>query len=760
MEDQTNDTSESDPMSATEAPEPYDDRLRRLFADRIVDKGLSQQEGFSRVPRYVSEYLIAKYVRPESLEEDIERIKAQLRERLPDVDRRELIKDRLVREGQYVLIDAIEVRVDLRTGQRFATIPSLEERGARIDEDLLRQNPGLLTGGMWGTVRLWYRPEVDPARPVEIVGFTPFQADVTTVNDVIAARREFTTEEWIRLMLASVGLDAAALGSERVCLIVLSRLVPLVESNVNLVELGPRQTGKTFLLRNTSPQAFVVSGGKTTPANLFVNLANRSVGILGTRKVVVFDEIASTSFGDAEATISMLKDYMESGQFSRGAKTYSSDASLVLAGNLDVDGAKPDGRYRHLFEMLPEEIIDAAFLDRIHGYLPGWEIPKITRGTLARGPAFVTDYFGEYLLALRRLEFRGEAHRLVFNQHLTQRDLTAVERIAAGLLKLVHPDGDFTDSELAKIVSLAVEMRQRVHDQLAAIAPGEFRPKTIAFEGMVPSVAVDMRREPAAVQRYDRMNDHALVGEVTGLAVLERAGRVLGGDLIVIEASVAPGGAGIDVTGARDRIIRESVRAAYNLVASRAEALGVPPGRVAASRVLLHLVHLAEERDGPSAGIAFLVAIVSALTGRPVRPALALTGEVSLHGKVTRVGGVAEKVRTAARFGRKAVVIPRDNARDLEALPDEILDAVEVIPVTTVEEVIDAALLEAPVDDGSGADGDAAGPRHGGGDRDADGGRDAAGVDREAAADGGGGGDAGSSLDRGNRQEGTEEHGR
>ncbi|MFO0985249.1 MAG: BREX system Lon protease-like protein BrxL [Planctomycetota bacterium] len=540
---------------------------------------------------------------------------------------------------------------------------------------------------------------MDKARPVEITSFTPFQADVSSVDDVIAARKEFTTDEWVRLMLASVGLDAAAFASDRVRLLLLARLIPLVESNVNLIELGPRQTGKTFLLRNTSPQAFVISGGKATPANLFVNLATRNVGIIGSRKVVVFDEIASTSFEDSEATVSMMKDYMESGQFSRGAKTYSSDASVVLCGNLDVEGDQPDDRYRHLFEMLPDELVDAAFLDRLHGYLPGWEIPKITRASLARGPAFVIDFFGEYLLQLRRVEMRGTVHRLKFNQHLTQRDLVAVERLTAGLAKLLYPDGEMTESELAAISSLAVEMRQRVHDQLAVLSAGEFAHKQIAFQGMVPSLAADMNREPDQVQRYDRMNDHALVGEVTGLAVLQRGkgGSVQGGDLIVIEVSLVPGAPGIEITGGRGKVLKESVRSAYNLVCSRASELQIPSDRLAKHRVLVHLVHIAEEREGPSAGVAFVMGIVSAVTRRPLKPAVAMTGEVSLHGKVTAVDGVAEKVRAAHSYGRKVVVIPRDNARDLETLPDQLLAQIEVFPVETIDEVIEATLLKQPL---------------------------------------------------------------
>ncbi len=671
----------------------FEEKLKRLFGERVVEKGLAREEAFFRLPRYVTEYLIAKYVKPGSVLQDIERLKDEIRNRLPDLDRRELIKDRLMREGHYTLVDQVEARVDLKAEARWAAIPSLDDRDVRIGEPILGANPGLLAGGMWGTVKLWYRPEVDPRHPLEVASFTPFQVDVTTVDDVIEARKEFSTEEWVRLLLSSAGYDAAAFASDRQRLLVLARLLPLVERNLNLIELGPRQTGKTYLLRNTSPHVFVLSGGKATPANLFVNLASRSVGILGLRKVVVFDEIASTTFGDAPATVSILKDFMESGGFSRGAQSYASEASLFLAGNIDVEDGRPHSRYRHLFEVLPAALRDSAFLDRIHGYLPGWEIPKVTRAALSRGPGFVTDYFGEYLLRLRDREFRGEAHRLAFNQNLTQRDLVAVERITSGLLKLIHPDGGATESELAGLASLAVEMRQRVHDQLAVLAPGEFKEKRIAFEGMVPSPAADMEAEGTEeIQRYDRLNHEAVVGEVTGLSALLAGAEVVGADLIIIEASLT-GGSGVEVVGGRGRVLRESVRAAYQLLLSRAEELGIPPDSLTRNRMVVHLLHIAEEREGPSAGAAFVVAMASAATGRPVRPGLAVTGEVSLHGKVTAVGAVGQKALAAVKANRKVLVFPRENAGELAALPDAALSRLELVAVDRIEEVLAAALL-------------------------------------------------------------------
>ena len=221
-----------------------------------------------------------------------------------------------------------------------------------------------------------------------------------------------------------------------------------------------------------SPRVFTISGGKTTPANLFVNLSTKAVGIIGTRKVVVFDEIAHTTFGDEDATISTLKDYMESGQYSRGSLAFAADAGLVFTGNLDVEGNQPHPKYRHLLEPLPEELIDSAFQDRMHAYLPGWEVPKITPDAVSRGVGFVTDYFGEALVRLREDSHIDRVRSVALREGLTKRDHTAVERVGSGLIKLLYPDGNVTDEELREVVMLACEYRQRVHDQLVQAGPG------------------------------------------------------------------------------------------------------------------------------------------------------------------------------------------------------------------------------------------------------------------------------------------------
>jgi ATP-dependent Lon protease len=424
-----------------------------------------------------------------------------------------------------------------------------------------------------------------------------------------------------------------------------------------------------------------------------VNLATRAVGILGTRKVVVFDEIAHTSFGDEDATVSTLKDYMESGQFSRGAKGFAADASLVFSGNLEVAEGHPDDRYRHLFEPLPEPLIDAAFLDRLHGYLPGWEVPKITPGALARGVGFVTDYFGEVLVKLRDDDFRDRFRSLEYAAGTTRRDQVSVERLGSGLVKLLYPDGKFADDELREIAALAAELRQRVHNQLTEIAPGEFKPRLIGCLGVTEHTAADLRGPAKEVSpEEDRLNREAVVGAVTGLSVVERDGAPIGGDLMLIQVSAFAGTGRLEVTGLHGRVLKDSVQTAYNLVRSRGHELGVPERRLREHVVAVHLVRIAEPKDGPSAGLAFVAGIVSALTGRAVRPGHALAGEVTLHGEVTAVGGLPHKLRAAARAGRRVVLVPAENLRESAYRSGSVTGEIEVVPVRTIQEALDRVL--------------------------------------------------------------------
>ncbi|GBD35767.1 Lon protease [bacterium HR36] len=673
---------------------PLDQKARQVFGERVVLKSLALRAQFQRIPRYVGEFLIAKYVRPETWQQDLARIQERLRDHLPDVDKREWWKNELLRRGQITILDFIEVRVNLRTGQRWAYVRALGDQQVQVGESLLEENPNLLMGGMWGTATIEYRPEQSRDAPNHLVAFRPFQVQVHDCTPYIEGRKQFTTDEWIELMLTSCGYHPEAFPQRRTRLLLLCRLIPLVERNVNLIELGPRQTGKTFLLRNLSPRVFTISGGRSSPANLFYNLARRSVGIIGTRKVIIFDEIASTSFADEEATLSILKDYMESGHFSRGNQAFTSEASIVMCGNLDVSDGQPADHYRHLFEPLPSELIDAALLDRIHGYLPGWEIPKLTPQSLATGVGFVTDYFGEVLVQLRNEDFQPYVRQVRFAEGITQRDQVAVERLASGLLKILYPHRQFSEEELREVVQLASELRQRVHEQLCIIAPGEFRPRLIGYPGMAVHHALDLRRIPRAALVEDRLNHEAVVGAITGLAVIrDDKGNACSGDLVVVQVSAnAAHSASLEITGVQAKVLEDSVRTAYHIVEANLTRLGIEAGRFRQAKVIVHLVRIAQPREGPSAGLAFVLGIVSALSGRPAKPGVAVTGEVSLHGQVLGVGALAHRIKAAADAGRKTILVPAENAAEVKNLPSELLDQVTIFPVSTIFEAVEATL--------------------------------------------------------------------
>ncbi len=669
-----------------------DKKAHALLGDKVVVKSLASSAAFNRLPRYVSEYLIAKYVKPETWKADIANIQSKIAELLPDMDRRELLKDKLLSRGEVTLIDLVEVRIDLRGGQRIARLPALGDIKVRVGASLTEENPGLLLGGLWGTAKVKYAPEMDADAPNELVTFTPFQVGPPDLAAYRAKRAEFTTEEWAGLMLQSAGYAANAFPDFRTKMLLFARMVPLVERNINIIELGPRQTGKTFLLRNLSPRVFTISGGRTTPANLFVNLSTKQVGILGTRKVVVFDEIAHTTFGDGDETISTLKDYMESGQFSRGSIGFASDAGLVFAGNIDVEGTQPHPKYDHLFEPLPGTLIDSAFHDRMHGYIPGWEVPKITPASVATGVGFVIDYFGEVLVKLRDDSFVDAVRAVPMHAGLTRRDQTAVERLSSGLLKILHPDGKWTEPELLAVVTFASELRQRVHQQLCVLAAGEFKPRLIAPASVTHHTAVDLQTK-AVTPIADRLNTEAVVGAVTGLAVLTKGDREFGGDTILIQVSALNGSSGVEVTGLHGATLKDSVRAVYNLIRANFREFNIPEQRLKTQLVAVHLVKIAEAKDGPSAGLAFLIGMVSALSNRAIKPGFAFSGEVALHGEVGAVGGLTHKIAAAVKAGRKTVLIPAANADVLNELSAELKAAVEIKLVATAKEAIALALV-------------------------------------------------------------------
>ena len=462
-----------------------DEKILENLSDRVVLKPLTRwNEAYKEFPRYVMEYLVAKYVEPTSPIPGQQKIDRILTEHYVDSGAKELIKSKIKESGEYILLGQLGVRLDASRDHYWAEVPALGDSYVRVGRKVLKEYGDiLLSGGAWGTMVVEYDPQYElkgRIYPFYIREFTPFQITRLSLEDYIEKRNLFDTWEWIDLLIQSIGFDPAKF-NERERILMLLRLVPFVEANYNLIELGPSETGKTYTYRNTSSHSFVISGGKATPATLFYNVASRKIGILGQKDVVFFDEIANTSFGDPEATISILKDYMQTGKFSRGPQEFSAQASIVLAGNIDTDieKKKPAEHYHHLFSTLPTELSeDPAFLDRLHAFLPGWEMPKIKPDNYAKGYGFVTDYLAEIFTRLRRKNYQIIVDAHISFGKLTGRNQDAIKKTTAGLLKLIfqHRTPETIElDELKLCLNLAIECRQMIIDQLAIIAAGEFK---------------------------------------------------------------------------------------------------------------------------------------------------------------------------------------------------------------------------------------------------------------------------------------------
>ena len=672
-------------------------KLKEIFQGKVVNKALTINTGVDEFPRYVLEYLIDNYCAEETFHEDMEKVVRRLKEAFVYGAEAEKIRHYIRENRQHSIIANLEARLVETEDRYWGMISAINERFVNIPEGIVRQYPMLLSGGMWGTIDLTYdETEIhqNKIRPFKISGFTPFQISVINVDEYLEKRSEFSTDEWIDILINSCGLNPDMM-TRRQKLLYLCRCIPLVESNVNMVELAPRETGKTYLYRNISYYAHVLSGGKATPAQLFINLNTGKIGEVGTRDAVVFDEIANTDFSDPKALVSIMQGYMQDAKFSRGKKEMLAFASLVFVGNIDVQGRMPHEKYYHLFEPFPDFLQVIAFLDRIHAYLPGWEIPKLTPGSYARDYGFITDYFCEIMHELRRIDFLGSLRSrfdlrdlAAASSGLSGRDQRAIMKTASGLLKLLYPHGMLTDEELTEILLLACELRQRVRDQLHFIAPGEY--ERVQLGVRLTDAGTDhapVLHEIGRIQKI-ALPEQPAVGEVIGLAVEGDHGC-----LLHFEMQATRGTGRIVPLGSIQRVMRESIETAAQYVKARHEELGVSAEWRRNFDVAVLATFMGIPKEGPSAGITIATGIISALKNLPVRNDLAMTGEITIMGKVLPVGGIQQKIRAAYDAGIKEVLLPADNLREAQELPEYIRDAVTLTPISHIHDVLDKAFI-------------------------------------------------------------------
>ncbi len=465
-------------------------KLKELFPSEVVNKRLSLTQEVARLPRFISEYVIKDVCGDKPDPKALALLAKFVNRFYPEPKERDRVLNELINKGEYTLLDEFKVTVDPKRGIRRVKIPSLGVNDAMILPSILEEHKALLEAGMWGTATLKYQPpesqgEEQEQTPIQIVKFSPLQYSNISLEEYKRRREEFSTEEWIDVLMNSLGMNPAVY-SERAKLLYISRLIPLVEENVNFVEFGPRATGKSFLFRNISYYVRLYSGGHISPAVLFFHGTFRTIGDIGVRDCVVFDEVSRIRFQNPDEIVGKLKDFMESGEYERGAlRRARSGCSLVYMGNIEVQGPMPVEDYS---TVMPECMRDSAFIDRLHGFIPGWELPKIEQSEvhLSQGYGFITDYFCEIMHELRKESYQyriSDKVRLhADGGKVTIRDQKSILRTTSGLLKLLYPHGKFDDEALKLCLDLAVEYRQRIHNWLCQVSPGEFERKRLGYD--------------------------------------------------------------------------------------------------------------------------------------------------------------------------------------------------------------------------------------------------------------------------------------
>lgn len=654
---------------------------------------------FSRqfpVPTYVVEFLLGRYCAStdqEEINEGLEIVQRQLKSRTVKAGEEELFKARAKENGEVKIIDLITARLDAKTDSYIASLPSLRLNDVRISPSLVNEHERMLTGGFYAEISLNYDAAIaqeSNGRPFGIEALREIQLSKRDVLDTLAAaRKEFTTQEWKELLLRSTGIEASGL-SERQQDAILLRMVPFVERNFNLVELGPRGTGKSHLFQQVSPYAHLISGGKATVAKMFVNNASGQRGLVCQYDVVCFDEVSGISF-DQKDGVNIMKGYMESGEFSRGKENIRADGSIVLVGNFDVD-VEHQQRIGHLFGPMPPEMKDdTAFMDRIHAFLPGWDVPKISKELLTDHFGLVSDFLSECWSQLRnQSRVSLIQNRVFFGGALSGRDTNAVNKTVSGLLKLLYPgDDEISDDDIEWAVRIAMEARRRVKEQQKRIGAAEFR--NTHFSYVMGAEGVEKFVSTPELQSENSIGDDPL--EPGQVWTISPGGSEEHPGLYRIEVNEGPGSGVKILNKPVPPAFKESIGyAEQNLYARSAQLVGDKDPRHHEFTVQLRAFDAS--KSGAKLGMASLVALSTALLKKSVRGGLIIVGEINLGGSVEPIHNPVTIAEIAVEKGATALLMPVACRRQLFDLSDDMATKIDIQYYSDARD----ALLKAIVD--------------------------------------------------------------
>lgn len=668
------------------------EKLIENFAGKIVRKDLTKKikEG-ANVPVYVLEYLLGMYCSTtdeELISQGITTVKNILADNFVRPDEAQKIISKLRERGSYTVIDNVSVKLNFRNDVYEAEFSNLGIKNVPVPEQYASDYERLLCGGIWCIIQLeYFYDEGDKNRcPFIIHKLTPIQMPNLDLDEVIRGRERFTKDEWIDVLLRSIGMEPEKF-NDRVKWLLLTRMIPLVENNFNLCELGPRGTGKSHVYKEISPNSILVSGGQTTVANLFYNMSNKSVGLVGMWDCVAFDEVAGITFKDKDG-VQIMKDYMASGSFSRGKEEKNASASMVFVGNINqsVDVLL---KTSHLFDPFPEAMAcDSAFFDRMHCYVPGWEIPKYRPEFFTNDYGLITDYLSEFLRELRKTSYSDMFDPYFkLGNNLNQRDVIAVRKMASGLMKLVYPHGKCDKEGVQEILRLALESRRRVKEQLKKIGGMEFYDVNFSY---IDNESFSEEFVPVPEQGGGKLIPEGLHKPGQVYTVSRGKSGMIG--VFKLETEMVAGSGKFERTGfGSDREAKEAIETAYRYLKANSRNIS---GTISMTTkdYLMHLQDLNGIGITSQLTLAALVALCSAAMKKPVISSLAILGNLSIGGTIMKVEELANVLQVCLDSGAKKVLLPIAATVDMVSVPPELMGKFNLIFYQSPEDAVFKAL--------------------------------------------------------------------
>jgi len=668
------------------------EKLINIFSGKVVRKDLTKKikEG-ANVPVYVLEYLLGMYCAStdeQAVAEGVDNVKKILADNFVRPDEAQKIISKLRERGSHTVIDKISVKLDIKYDQYIAEFSNLGINNVPISEEYVAKFERLLCGGIWCIVNMeyFYNENDRKSCPFVIRKITPIQMPSLDLDEVKSGREHFTKEEWIDILLRSIGMEPSHF-TERVKWLHLARIMPLIENNLNLCELGPRGTGKSHVYKEISPNSILVSGGQTTVANLFYNMSNKSVGLVGMWDCVAFDEVAGIRFKDNDG-IQIMKDYMASGSFSRGKEEKAALASMVFVGNINqsVDVLL---KTSHLFEPFPAEMSgDSAFFDRMHCYIPGWEIPKYRPKFFTDDYGFITDYLSEFMRELRKISY-ADAYDKYFKlgNNLNQRDVIAVRKMVSALIKLIYPHGKFEKEDVEEILRFALESRRRVKEQLKKIGGMEFYDVNFSY---IDNESFAEEFVPVPEQGGGKLIPEGLHKPGQLYTVSRGKSGMIG--VFKIETEMVTGSGRFERTGiGSDREAKESVETAYRYLKANSKSIS---GTIstATKDYLMHVQDLNGIGITNQLALASVVAMCSAAMKKPVLSSLAVLGNLSIGGTIIKVEELANVLQVCLDSGAKKVLLPITSTVDMVTVPPELMGKFNLMFYQSPEDAVFKAL--------------------------------------------------------------------